>query len=102
MKLLQVYFMTLAIMSLVTFVMFAVDKRLSHNEHKRRIPESALLSFCAFGGSLGALTGMYLLRHKTDFSTKFHFALTAWISLALQFSVPIAGAVLLMGGSVNI
>lgn len=30
-----------------------------------RIPEATLLAVAAFGGSIGAIAGMYLFRHKT-------------------------------------
>jgi len=30
-----------------------------------RIPEATLLGFAAAGGSIGAIAGMYLFRHKT-------------------------------------
>ena len=53
-----------------------------------RIPEAALLGVAAIGGSLGALIGMQLFRHKTrhpKFSIgipillALHLALLAWL-----------------------
>ena len=40
------------------------DKLLA-KQHKRRIPEKRLLLLAGIGGSVGALAGMYLFRHKT-------------------------------------
>ena len=65
-----------AVMSIVTFIMFALDKKKSAGEDKGRIPEIVLLSLAAFCGAPGAFIGMYVLRHKTNFKTKFHFAIT--------------------------
>lgn len=41
-----------------------VDKRKAVKK-KWRIPEATLLFWAAIGGSVGALTGMYVFRHKT-------------------------------------
>ena len=48
------------------------------------MPEIVLLTLTTFGGAVGAMIGMYVLRHKTNPVTKFHFAVTAWLSLAVQ------------------
>ncbi len=79
-----VYFTLLSVMSLVTLICFAVDKNKSAREGSSRIPEIVLLSLTTFGGAVGAMIGMYLLRHKTNPVTKFHFAVTAWLSLLVQ------------------
>ena len=54
----------LLVLSLVSFVIYGVDK---HRAKRRayRIPEAALLSLGFFGGALGALAAMQMLRHKT-------------------------------------
>ena len=51
-------------LNVVTFFMFARDKRQAIL-NMRRIPEFWLLSLSAIGGSLGALMGMLMFRHKT-------------------------------------
>lgn len=61
-KLLLVY---LAIINIVTFLVYAWDKRLAKKSNARRIPEKNLLLLAAIGGSVGALCAMYKLRHKT-------------------------------------
>lgn len=54
----------LLIINLVAFAAFGVDKwKAGHN--KWRIPEATLLGLAFFGGSIGALAGMYLFHHKT-------------------------------------
>ncbi len=79
-----VYFALLAVMSLITLICFAVDKKNSSKEGRGRMPEIVLLTLTTFGGAVGAMIGMYVLRHKTNPVTKFHFAVTAWLSLAVQ------------------
>lgn len=54
----------LVLMDLAAFALFAADKRRARRK-MWRIPEAALLWTTALGGSLGALLGMHLLRHKT-------------------------------------
>ncbi len=54
----------LVLMNLAAFALFALDKRRAQRK-MWRIPESTLLWTAALGGSLGALLGMRLLRHKT-------------------------------------
>ncbi len=56
----------LGVMNLLTFVVYAVDKHIARqNRGKRRVPERTLLILAFSGGCIGALLGMYLLRHKT-------------------------------------
>ena len=76
------FFIYLGIINLIAFGLFAVDKkRAVHNGEiekakrrrkpepvrtmKRRIPEKTLFGAAAIGGSVGAMAGMWLLRHKT-------------------------------------
>lgn len=54
----------LVIINAVTLLFMLVDK-LKAKGHGRRIPEATLLTLAFFGGSLGALIGMFLARHKT-------------------------------------
>ena len=46
------------------FLLMLVDK-FKAKKNLWRIPESTLLTAAAFGGSIGALLGMYRFRHKT-------------------------------------
>ena len=76
------FFIYLGIINLFAFGLFAVDKKraVMNGEiekakrrrkpepargMKRRIPEKTLFVAAAIGGSIGAMAGMWLLRHKT-------------------------------------
>jgi len=54
----------LAGMNLLTFCVFGIDKRKAQ-KGRWRIPERTLFLLAIIGGSLGALVGMQLFRHKT-------------------------------------
>ena len=54
----------LVIINFITFATFAIDK-IAAIERKSRIRIVTLLALAFFGGSIGGLIAMYLLRHKT-------------------------------------
>lgn len=54
----------LVIINFAAFLAFAIDKRKAI-KHKYRIPEKTLFGLAIAGGSIGALLGMYVCRHKT-------------------------------------
>ncbi|HEY4628446.1 MAG TPA: DUF1294 domain-containing protein [Flavobacterium sp.] len=49
----------------LAFLVTAYDKRLAI-KNRRRISEKTLLSFVAFGGTIGAALAMVIFRHKTS------------------------------------
>lgn len=55
----------LFIVNVLTFILYAFDKRQAKCE-KWRIPEFLLLLFAFLGGAFGALCAMILFRHKTQ------------------------------------
>lgn len=55
----------LLLINLGAFLAFGVDKWKSKRSTKRRIPERNLLLAAVAGGSVGALLGMKVFRHKT-------------------------------------
>ncbi len=54
----------LLIINAAGFLVMLADK-LFARKNLRRIPEATLFSASIIGGSLGALIGMYTVRHKT-------------------------------------
>ena len=71
----------LIIVNAAAFLLMLADKQ----KAKRgawRIPEKTLIGAAAIGGSIGALCGMYLFRHKTR-----HLKFTLGIPLLLAVQV---------------
>lgn len=69
----------LAAITVVTFIVYGIDKWKA--QHKRwRIPESVLLGLAALGGSVGAWLGMQVWRHKTQHK-KFKYGVPAILSV---------------------
>lgn len=54
----------LELINLAAFVMMGADKHRAR-VHRERIPEAVLLAVAVAGGSIGAIAGMLLFRHKT-------------------------------------
>ena len=54
----------LIVINIVTFVVYGIDK-LKAKQGSWRISEATLLIFAVIGGSIGALLGMKVWRHKT-------------------------------------
>lgn len=60
----RIFFIYLASVTLITFAVYGTDKALA-KAGKFRISEAALLWLAALGGSVGALSGMFIFHHKT-------------------------------------
>ena len=60
----SVILLYLELVNLAAFALMGIDKRRARRR-RRRIPEATLILSAAVGGSIGALGGMYLFRHKT-------------------------------------
>ena len=61
----QIVLIYLAMINVVTFFVYGIDKWKS--QHNRwRVPESMLLGLAAIGGSVGAWLGMKAWHHKTQ------------------------------------
>ena len=54
----------LIVINILTFLLYGIDKWKAQ-KGKWRIPEETLIWLAIVGGSIGALIGMYLFRHKT-------------------------------------
>lgn len=70
MEILLVY---LLLINAAAFVLMLADKRKA-KQGAWRIPEKTLLGMAAIGGSVGAIAGMYVFRHKTK-HPKFYIGL---------------------------
>ena len=55
----------IAVMSIIAFLMYGADKMFAV-KNMWRISEAVLLLIAFVGGSLGALLGMIVFRHKTN------------------------------------
>ena len=86
---LPIYLIILGVMSVITLAAYAIDKKNSSNEANGRTPEIVLLSLTTFGRAIGALVGIYVLRHKSNFVTKFHFGITVWLSAIVQAAIAV-------------
>ena len=66
--------------NLVSLVLFYSDKQKAR-KHAWRIPEKTLFLAAIAGGSVGAIAGMYLFRHKTR---HWYFVIGMPLILAVQ------------------
>lgn len=69
-----------SILNAIAFVLTGYDKIVAQ-KNKRRIPETTLLAFVFFGGTLGSGLAMLLFRHKTS---KTSYLLKFWLIVILQ------------------
>lgn len=75
----KIILMYLAIMNVVAFIVYGIDK-LKARRSQWRITESTLLWMAVAGGSIGAWMGMKIWRHKT-LHRKFRYGVPAIIIL---------------------
>ncbi len=73
----------LFVINILALLFYGIDKFLAY-KHYYRISEKILYLFGILGGSLGALFGMLLFRHKTK---KIKFYLVNIIFLLIWFSI---------------
>ena len=71
------------VLSVVSFVQYAVDKRAAR-QNARRLPESSLQLVSLLGGWPGSIAAQQLLRHKTR---KRSFLVTFWGAVILNVLV---------------
>lgn len=79
----------LAIINLVAFVAYGIDKWKAKNA-KWRTPEKTLILLAALGGALGAYAGMKYFRHKTQhkkFTICVPLFLIVWIIGLVWFNI---------------
>ena len=85
-ELLSIY---LLIINAIAFCLMLIDKYKAR-KNLWRIPEATLISTALLGGSIGALIGMYTVRHKTR-----HSKFTVGIPLILLAQIALAQFLLL-------
>ena len=85
-ELLSIY---LLIINAIAFCLMLIDKYKAR-KNLWRIPEATLISTALLGGSIGALIGMYTVRHKTR-----HIKSTVGIPLILLVQIALAQFLLL-------
>ena len=78
------FLLYLLLINAAAFVLMLADKRKAR-KNRWRIPERTLILSAVFGGSIGALLGMYTFRHKTK-----HLKFTIGIPLILAVQVVLA------------
>ena len=79
----QILLVYLIIINAAAFVLMLADK-IKARRGVWRIPEATLMGAAVAGGSVGALAGMYLCRHKTK-----HIKFTLGIPLILIAQVAV-------------
>ena len=84
-KHLHVVLIYLAVINVVTFFMYGIDKWKA-KKSKWRIRETALLGLAVLGGIIGAWLGMKVWRHKT-LHKKFKYGVPAIIIVQLALIV---------------
>ena len=60
----EIILLYLLIINAIAFLLMLADKYKAR-KNLWRIPETTLMTSAVLGGSIGALLGMYLVRHKT-------------------------------------
>jgi len=82
-QLLIIYVIAWGVFSIMTLGFYAFDKRQAQ-KNNFRIRESSLLLLTALFGSIGALIGLYGLRHKTKHIL---FVVTTWTAFIIHSGV---------------
>ena len=84
-NLLHIALIYLAVINVVTFFVYGIDKWKA-KKSKWRIRETALLGLAVLGGSIGAWLGMKVWHHKTQHK-KFKYGVPAIIIIQLALIV---------------
>jgi Predicted membrane protein len=82
---LKIYLFIWGIMSLITMVLYFIDK-LKAKYHRWRIKETILLVCTFLFGSIGAFIGIYILHHK---SKHWYFRFICYVSLFIHIAIAI-------------
>lgn len=72
----------LLVINIAAFCMYGIDKSAAVRQ-KSRIPNRVLLGMAVIGGSVGALAGMHVFRHKTQ---KWYYTITVPLIMLIQIA----------------
>ena len=81
----QILLVYLLLINAAGFLLMLVDK-IKARRNLWRIPEATLMGVAAIGGSIGAIAGMNLFRHKTKHA-KFYIGLPVILTLQIVVAV---------------
>ena len=76
----------LVLVNVIAFTVYGADKRRAQKD-RWRVPERTLFLLAIIGGSIGALLGMHVFRHKTR---HWYFRVFIPLILLLQIAIPVA------------
>ena len=79
----KIYLLLVLLMTIITFILYGIDKRKAI-KNQYRIKEKTLLLSSFLFGSVGGIIGMYIFRHKTK---HWYFVVVNFISLVLHILV---------------
>ena len=83
---LTAYVITILTVSLISAIVYGVDK-IRSLQGNSRIPENVLIALSAMGGVLGTVSGMIFFNHKSNMSHKWHFFTTIILSFLIQLAL---------------
>ena len=81
----------LVAINITALIVMAADKKHAVKK-QRRVPESVLLTLAFIGGSVGALLGMFICRHKTR-HLKFTLSFPLFLILHIAIALLLAGII---------
>ena len=80
-----IYISYLAVLSLITFILYGVDKAKA-KRGSWRVSEKTLLAFSLLGGAFGGILGMKKFRHKTK-KEHWYFASVHAVAIIVHFAL---------------
>jgi uncharacterized membrane protein YsdA (DUF1294 family) len=87
-----IYVAWLLIFSIISFLLFIIDKKKAI-KGAQRIKEKTLLESVVIGGAIGGFIGRIVARHKTN---KSYFSFTIYLSLLIEIIVAVILVMLLI------
>jgi uncharacterized membrane protein YsdA (DUF1294 family) len=82
----------LVLINAAAFILMLADKQKAR-KNRWRIPEATLMGVALLGGSIGAIIGMYAVRHKTK-HLKFSVGLPVILALQMITGIILYGQII--------